>query len=341
MIFTPWKLADLVPPAPHAPTVFSCFACGGGSSMGYKLAGFNVIGINEIDPHMVETYTRNMSPQHVFQEPIQSFKDRGTFPDELLNLDILDGSPPCSTFSMAGSRERAWGKQKKFREGQADQVLDTLFFDFIALAERLKPKIVIAENVKGMLQGNARGYCRAIFQAFNEIGYDCQLFLVDATSCGVPQKRERVFFVARKRDLNLSPLTFSPSCALISFSNATSDLLEDAKENLSPGPLKYWKLAKTGQVFHEVHARGSYFNWNKIDPNRPVRTITATACMTHWKFPRKLNRMEVVRCSSFPDDYDFGSERDSNATYVCGMSVPPFMIRELANAIKIQWLGCA
>jgi DNA (cytosine-5)-methyltransferase 1 len=48
-------------------------------------------------------------------------------------LDILDGSPPCSSFSMAGNREKDWGKEKKFREGQAEQVLDNLFFDFIDL----------------------------------------------------------------------------------------------------------------------------------------------------------------------------------------------------------------
>jgi DNA (cytosine-5)-methyltransferase 1 len=50
---------------------------------------------------------------------------------ELFDIDILDGSPPCSSFSMSGSREKAWGKNKKFREGQANQVLDDLFFHFI------------------------------------------------------------------------------------------------------------------------------------------------------------------------------------------------------------------
>lgn len=78
------------------------------------------------------------------------------YPKELYNLDILDGSPPCSTFSLAGEREKNWGKSKKFREGQAYQVLDDLFFEFIKLAEKLKPKIIVAENVKGILMGNAK-----------------------------------------------------------------------------------------------------------------------------------------------------------------------------------------
>ena len=107
--------------------------------MGYKLAGFDVIGCNEIDHRMMYAYCQNNSPKFPFLEPIQTFKDRTDLPPELYSLDILDGSPPCSTFSMAGvncGREKSWGKIKKFREGQAEQVLDTLFFDFIDLATR-------------------------------------------------------------------------------------------------------------------------------------------------------------------------------------------------------------
>ena len=126
--------------------VFSCFACGGGSSMGYKLAGFDVIGCNEIDKRMMNIYCKNHNPKFSYLEPIQTFKERTDLPPELYNLDILDGSPPCSTFSIAGSREEAWGKMKKFREGQAEQVLDTLFFDFIDLAKKLQPKVVVAEK---------------------------------------------------------------------------------------------------------------------------------------------------------------------------------------------------
>ena len=96
-------------------TVFSCFACGGGSTMGYKLAGFDVLGCNEIDPKMIEAYKANHNPKYAYLEPIQTFKLRTDLPDELYNLDILDGSPPCSSFSMAGNREKDWGKEKKFR----------------------------------------------------------------------------------------------------------------------------------------------------------------------------------------------------------------------------------
>ena len=81
-------------------TVFSCFSCGGGSTMGYKLAGFDVIGCNEIDPKVMEVYRVNHSPKFSYLESIQTFKARKDLPAELYNLDILDGSPPCSSFSM-------------------------------------------------------------------------------------------------------------------------------------------------------------------------------------------------------------------------------------------------
>ena len=146
--------------------VFSCFACGGGSTMGYKLAGFDVIGCNEIDPKMMEAYKANHNPKYAYLEPIQTFKMREDLPQELYELDILDGSPPCSSFSMAGNREKDWGKDKVFREGQAMQVLDTLFFDFIDLAKKLQPKVVVAENVKGLLLGEAKAYVRQIYREY-------------------------------------------------------------------------------------------------------------------------------------------------------------------------------
>ena len=183
--------------------VFSCFACGGGSTMGYKLAGFDVIGCNEIDPKMMAVYRINHNPKYSYLEPIQTFKLRKDLPKELYNLDILDGSPPCSSFSMAGNREKDWGKEKKFREGQAEQILDNLFFDFIDLAKKLQPKIVIAENVKGLMMGNAKEYVRRIYKAFKVAGYQLRIqpYLLDASKMGIPQRRERVFFIALRNDL--------------------------------------------------------------------------------------------------------------------------------------------
>jgi DNA (cytosine-5)-methyltransferase 1 len=92
-----WRLADFVPQK-NKGAVFSCFACGGGSTMGYKLAGYNVLGCNEIDPLMMGTYVKNHNPELSYLEGIQEFKNRQDLDPRLFNLDILDGSPPCSSF---------------------------------------------------------------------------------------------------------------------------------------------------------------------------------------------------------------------------------------------------
>ena len=156
--------------------------------MGYKRAGCTIVAANDIDPEMAWHYQHNLKPPSYYLCPIGDLITKD-LPDELFNLDILDGSPPCSTFSMAGSREKSWGKDKHFREGQAKQVLSDLFFDYLKLVERLKPRVAIAENVKGMILGNAKGYTKLVMQRFKEIGYRPQLLLINAADCGVPQRR--------------------------------------------------------------------------------------------------------------------------------------------------------
>jgi DNA (cytosine-5)-methyltransferase 1 len=205
-----WNLTDLKDVQPNGISVMSTFACGGGSSMGYKRLGCEILAANDIDPEMEYHYKLNLKPKHYFLCPIKDLITAG-LPPELFSLDILDGSPPCSSFSMAGNREKDWGKKKHFREGQAEQVLDDLFFDYLNLVDRLKPKVSIAENVKGMIQGAAKGYVKMIFQRYKEIGYRPQLFLVNAADCGVPQKRERVFFVALRNDIEKAPLDVETS----------------------------------------------------------------------------------------------------------------------------------
>ena len=142
-----WSFKDY-PKEKNGLKVFSCFACGGGSTMGYKLAGCEVIGCNEIDPAMNRVYIANHNPKYNYLQDIREFNKREDLPEELYNLDILDGSPPCTTFSMAGEREESWGKKKKFREGQAEQTLDDLSFVFIETVAKLRPKVMIMEMWK-------------------------------------------------------------------------------------------------------------------------------------------------------------------------------------------------
>lgn len=321
----PWKLSELDSVPKNNLTVFSCFCCGGGSSMGYKLAGFTVLGGVEIDPEMAALYQKNHSPRFLFTQPIQSFRN-SELPSELYELDVLDGSPPCSSFSMSGSREDAWGKSKKFREGQSEQILDDLFFHFIELAKRIRPKIVVAENVKGLVIGNARGYVKEIFEKFESAGYDTQLFLLNASRMGVPQRRQRTFFIARRSDLNLPRFELAFNEPEISVAKAWKDLIDQKGTPLTERGESLWRRTPRGKSFAKAN-NGSWFNWIRLSSKAPSNTMPATCRLTHPSEPRFLSDLEAVRLQSFPDDYCFG---ESDARYVCGMSVPPFMMQRIA-----------
>ena len=168
-----WRIADGYPAQgieKHGCKVFGTFICGGGSSMGYKLAGFEHLGGVEIDERIAAIYEDNHHPKFLFKEDLRIFNERKDLPAELYNLDLLDGSPPCSTFSMAGSREDAWGKKKQFAEGQAVQTLDDLVFIYCDTILKLQPKCFLLENVKGLTAGNAKSYLLRIIQKLNRGG---------------------------------------------------------------------------------------------------------------------------------------------------------------------------
>ena len=93
------------------------------------------------------------------------------------------------------------GQDEALSRGSGGASVDTLFFDFIDLAKKLQPKVVVAENVKGLLLGEAKEYVRRIYEGFEDAGYYCQHWLLDAQKMGVPQRRERVFFVCLRKDL--------------------------------------------------------------------------------------------------------------------------------------------
>jgi DNA (cytosine-5)-methyltransferase 1 len=323
-----WNLSDGYPAKDvekHELKVFGTFVCGGGSTMGYKLAGYNHLGGLEIDQKIAEIYKINHRPKYLYNEDIRDFVKRTNLPDELFDLDILDGSPPCSAFSMAGKRESVWGKEKVFREGQKKQTLDDLFFEYIKLADKLKPKICIAENVKGLIQENARIYTKKIFHEFNLIGYDVQLFLLNAASMGVPQMRERVFFIAKRRDLNFPGLRLNFNEPPVLFKEICD--YDDKGNNLTERYAMYWDKAKQGD------SCGKFKAIRKIKLNGVCNTVVATKRHFNPVIKRDLNDREILLVSSFPLDYN-SNKLDVN--YLCGMSVPPVMTAQIAHQIYLQ-----
>lgn len=334
-----WTLSDIDKVEKNGKTVFSLFACGGGSSMGYKLAGYDVLGNVEIDPTTAETYRKNLHPRFSFVEDVRDFVKREDLPAELYHLDVLDGSPPCTTFSTAGDRERTWGKMKKFAEGQKLQRLDDLFFVFIEAVRKLQPKVFIAENVSGLVKGNARGYVREIFQGFRDAGYTCQLFLLNAATMGVPQSRERTFFIGHRKDLDFPKLVLDFHEAPIPFGKVRSEhgvpfrkgsLMEELITKRRPTDFDF------NDISTRERGKSSMYNAAIVHDNDVCCTIVAGGTLTRYTDGMRFSDMDFKSTSSFPQDYDFGDRR---AMFITGMSVPPLMMERVSGAVYDQWLS--
>jgi DNA (cytosine-5)-methyltransferase 1 len=317
--------------------VFGTFICGGGSTMGYKLAGFEHLGGVEIDPPIADVYKTNHNPKYLFIEDIREFAKRTDFPKDLYNLDILDGSPPCSSFSMAGNREKDWGKTKVFREGQAEQRLDDLFFDYIALAKKLQPKVVIAENVKGLIQGNAKAYVHRIKKEFEAAGYKVQLFLLNAASMGVPQKRERVFFICQRNDLNFPKLELKFSEVAILFKDIEPIKGKEIKKDTQY--FEYWNLMiSTDKDFCDINKRlkrkPNGFGKHFLQMNYTPGTIVSGDSYFMGSNKNEVSNVDLCKIGTYPLDYNF---KKIEPKYLIGMSVPPVMTAQIATEIYNQW----
>ena len=310
--------------------------------MGYKLAGYEMVGNCEIDPDMNKIYRTNHHPKHSYLMDVRDFKaiPDDQLPPELFNLDILDGSPPCSVFSMAGQRESGWDKDKVFREGQKHQRLDDLFFEFIGVAEKLKPRVIIAENVKGLITGNAKGYVNEIIKHFHTAGYTVQLFLLNAAQMGVPQARERVFFVCHRNDLDLPKLELNFNESPIPFGQVRSQygipftgdaaVTVELLKHCRPGDKCLADISK------RIRGRDSGYTNAIMSDNRVATTIASGASYYRMYDGLKLSNEDYRNVQTFPQDYDFG---DQSVKYVCGLSVPRVMMANIAAEVFDQWLN--
>ncbi len=337
-----WLIANDYPQT-NGFKVFGTFVCGGGSTMGYKLAGFEHLGGVEIDKRMARIYDLNHNPKHLFLEDIRVFNQRNDLPNELYELDILDGSPPCTTFSMCGNREQTWGVQKVFKEGQTKQRLDDLVFVYCETVEKLKPKIAILENVPGIIAGKAKAYTIEIVERLESSGYNVQIFQLNSATMGVPQARERIFFIARRKDLNYNPLVLNFNEKPILF-NEIVDRQSTTHKKLWPSIAVRWDFIEKGDQnlkFADAKYRNkttynSFFSTTILYDDVVAPTLTSSGTALYYNERRNLNRIEYTKMSSFPLDFDFNG---MDARYVLGMSVPPLMTASIANEIKKQWLN--
>lgn len=337
-----WTFADY-PKEKNGIKVFSCFACGGGSTMGYKLAGCEVLGCVEIDPKMNTVYVKNHHPKYNFCMDLRDFNalPDDQIPKELFGIDILDGSPPCTTFSMAGDREESWGKMKKFREGQKEQTLDDLSFVFIDTARKLKPKVIIMENVEGLILGEAWQYVQKIYAELNDAGYFVHHWLLKGEYMGVPQTRHRVFFVAVHKDLKIDPswLDMSFNYAPIPFGIVKEGIGQEVNKDT-----EMWKwlsqIKPTDKRLADAVVRAGIpeklFNNKVLQDGYVAQTIGSAADFFRGEEKTFVSYEDIRNIQTFPADYDFDNYSMRNVKYLCGMSVPPVMMKRVVTRLIEQ-----
>lgn len=186
----------------------STFSGCGGSCLGFEMAGYDVLWASEFVEAARDVYRLNHPGTILDGRDIRSVKAEdilaqiGMEPGE---LDVFEGSPPCASFSTAGSRDKGWGQVKTYSDTK--QRADDLFFEYARLLDGLRPKAFVAENVTGLVRGKAFGYFKTILEALQQAGpgYRVHALELDASWLGVPQKRKRIIFVGVRSDLGMNP----------------------------------------------------------------------------------------------------------------------------------------
>lgn len=182
--------------------VVSTFSGGGGSCLGYEMAGYHVVWANEFIPEAQKTYRLNHPNTFLNTHDIRTVTAEQIIKETNIpkgEIDLFDGSPPCCAFSTSGKREKGWGKVRKYSD--SEQRVDDLFFEYIRLIKGLQPKTFVAENVSGLIKGSAKGYFKLILKGLKDCGYEVKVKLLNAKYLGVPQSRERVIFVGVRNDI--------------------------------------------------------------------------------------------------------------------------------------------
>lgn len=306
--------------------------------MGYKLCGCDVIGCCEIDPRMNKVYVENHKPKYNYIEDIRDFNKREDLPEELYNLDILDGSFPCSSFSIAGDREKGWGKEKKFTEGQKLQTLDDLAFVFIDTVKKLKPNVVVAENVKGILMGNAKKYVEKIYKELNLIGYQVKHWVLKSEQMGVPQARHRVFFIATRLNFDLSNINMKFNYKPITYGEIRKGKgVEINKKNgiIYQTLLKANKNDKTlCDTLKRTTGENKWYQEQVLNNNSICRTVRGDSGIYRVDEKTLISFQDLLSISTFPQDYKNPiSDSWWNLEYIVGMSVPPVMMKRVVTRL--------
>lgn len=333
--------------------VVSTFSGGGGSCLGYRMAGYRVLYANEFVEEAQKTYKLNHPNSYLDTRDI-----RKVTPEDILEkvnlkageLDLFDGSPPCCAFSTAGSREKGWGKVKSYSD--TAQRVDDLFFEYIRLVKGLQPKVFIAENVTGLVKGTAKGYFNTIISELRKCGYVVKAGKINSMWLGVPQARERIIFCGVRKDLNeeggLEPVFPKPNDWYYTLGDAFEDVINDPDEvRLRCAEANKYAFGKVLKKIEKNPKKavqgskimnGSYFNLVRESMYQPCSTIcqmngapTASG-NCHPLEDRKFTIAELKRITSIPDDFKLTGSLSQQWERL-GRMVPPLMMKAVAETV--------
>lgn len=296
--------------------VASTFSGCGGSCVGYRLAGYSVVWASEFLEHAVEVYKLNCEPYTVVDDrdvrEVTAADILGVTGLEVGQLDLFDGSPPCSQFSTAGHRDANWGKVVEYH-GRKQRV-DDLFMEYARLVRELQPRTFVAENVSGLVKGRAKGYFKLIMRELESCGYVVGAQLLDAKWLGVPQARQRVYIVGVREDLGLVPRFPKPEGPLISVREAIGDLVIEGSHYRHGGEWDVDRASPTvtsngfgctaEQTFSVIHDNSGWVK-DKDVTDGPCPTITSGKDgMNRCHFTVKHNPNDKSYCAGKEWDVD-------------------------------------
>ena len=358
--------------------VISTFAGGGGSSVGYSLAGGQVKLAIEFVPEAARAYRSNFPACEVLCQDIREISDDRRRTVALLRsvglkpgeVDVLDGSPPCSEFSVAGRGLSDQTRSKAYSDVKQAGIA-MLPFDLVDLIEKVRPKIVIIENVPGITHKGKQHVLNNLLRALrhpraplNERrGYFAGYRILSAADYGTPQKRRRLFIIGVRCDVGeatgiddddkVSLLFPSANSGEISIREALAGLRQ-AESDITPwqkasmpfsigrlirllpkNPTRHIGLAHVDRAYRN----GSNFSLVRSAWDLPAPTLTvmgqgpnALGGVLHPEEDRKFTLPELKRLTGLPDDYVLTGTLAQGAERICRM-VPPLMIKAIAESV--------
>jgi DNA (cytosine-5)-methyltransferase 1 len=316
----------LAPREPGAPTVVSLFAGCGGSSLGYSMAGYRELLAVEWDANAVETFKLNFPGVPVWHGDIHKLSVDGCLEAAGLEpgeLDVLDGSPPCQGFSTAGKRKMGDERNR-------------LYLEYVRLLRGLRPKVLVMENVSGLVKGKMKLVFAEITRELKASGYRVSCRLMNAMYFGVPQSRQRLIWIGVREDLAVEPSHPGAEGRPPTVEEAWKDCPTEPAPRLSP---KLTSVIGTIPVWGDGgDSVGAFFSTKRLAWDRPSRTLPkgnvgTRACHVHPDGDRAITEAEAKRIGSFPDGFRFvGGYRKSLARI--GNSVPPLFMRSIAMHVR-------